>query len=88
MAKSKRYTYKVIPARGPDMLHTLDKKASLAQLQAWVGGYIQMIKLQPNQWVVVNEEGAINGMPVNPAMTWQGGPLHGPIVLLPEGCRC
>jgi hypothetical protein len=87
MAKAKSHSYTVISSFGSRDTRVLKQKATLTQLQDWVGGYVQMIKLQPNQWAVVNEEGAIRGMPLNKAMTWKGGPLYGPVVLLPKGCH-
>lgn len=83
----KQREYKVLEPSGKTTKHVLDKKATLEQLQAWVGGYIQMVQILPKQWIVVNEEGGINGMERNPNMTYQGQSLFGNIVLLPRGCR-
>jgi hypothetical protein len=37
----------------------------LAELQALVGGYIEMVFLNDGRIMVVNEEGKIDGLPVN-----------------------
>lgn len=40
---------------------------SLEELQNYVDGYIEIVNLRSeNNIMIVNEEGAINGMPVNP----------------------
>ena len=47
----------VQPAKG--------KKFSLAELQAFVDGYIELVRLGPNQLMFVNEEGRLRGLPYN-----------------------
>lgn len=42
-----------------------DKKFSLAELQGFVGGYIQIIEITEEEWMVMNEEGKLKGMPIN-----------------------
>lgn len=83
----KQHEYRVLQTNGKVTKHVLGKKATLEQLQAWVGGYIQLVQVMPKQWIVVNEEGGINGMERNPGMTYQGQSLYGNIVWLPRGCR-
>lgn len=86
------FTYTVFPVEGLPVEHRLNSRASLSKLQEWVGGYIQIVQLEPRQWAVINEEGAIHrvGKPpvVNPHfITTPWGPLYGTVVLLPKGCR-
>ena len=40
-------------------------KLTLKQLQEAVGGYIQMVRLTPKTWMVVNEEGKLRGQEHN-----------------------
>ena len=47
----------VQPAKG--------KKFSLAELQAFVDGYIELVRLGPGQLMFVNEEGRLKGLPLN-----------------------
>jgi len=37
----------------------------LAVMQGLVGGYVERVKLNPNDILLVNDEGAVNGMPRN-----------------------
>lgn len=37
----------------------------LAELQSFVGGYIEIVDLDNDEIMVVNEEGLINGLPFN-----------------------
>ena len=86
--KKEQHVYKVIEVNGVIAVHVLSRKATLEQLQQWTGsGYIEIVRLLPKQWVVVNEEGAVNGMPPNPHVSFNGAPLHGPVVFLPNGCQ-
>ena len=39
---------------------------SLTELQAVVGGFIEVVHLPDGRLMVVNEEGKLNGLPVNP----------------------
>lgn len=46
------------------------KTYSLEELQKFVGGYIQILYLADRQLcMVVNEEGKIHGLPINPVAT-------------------
>jgi hypothetical protein len=47
----------VTPAEG--------KEFSLAELQKYVGGYIEIVRLEGGAYMVVNEEGLIIGLRVN-----------------------
>ena len=38
---------------------------SLEELQSFVGGYIEIVNYTDNMIIVVNDEGAINDMPLN-----------------------
>lgn len=48
---------KVTPSNGTDF--------SLEELQGFVGGYIEIIRLGDNRLVIVNEEGKLLGLPMN-----------------------
>ena len=39
--------------------------ASLIELQEYVGGYIEIIRLTGDKILIVNEEGKIQGLPIN-----------------------
>jgi len=41
------------------------KTFSLKELQAFVGGYIQMVTTKDGKWLVCNEEGKLNGLLFN-----------------------
>jgi len=45
------------------------KHFSLVELQAFVGGYIQVIQLSDGNLLVLNEEGKITGLPFNERAT-------------------
>lgn len=84
----KDYAYTVIQPDGISTTHVLKKRATLTELQEWVGGYIQIIQLSARQWAIVNEEGRIHGLPINTHIgNTRWGPLCGNVVLLPEGYR-
>lgn len=38
---------------------------SLEELKGFVGGYIQIIELTEDEWMVMNEEGKLKGLPTN-----------------------
>lgn len=42
---------------------------SLSELQEAVGGYIQLVSTKEGNQMVINEEGKINGLPINAAAT-------------------
>ena len=42
------------------------KKMSLEQMQEVVGGYIEQVTLENKQTFIVNEEGRLRHLPVNP----------------------
>jgi len=42
---------------------------SLAEMQALVGGYIQIVNTKGKHWLVLDEEGKLKGRPVNRAAT-------------------
>lgn len=55
--------------------------AQLAQLQELVGGYIEMIACG-GMWMVINEEGKLKGLPLNPNdYMFPGDVVVGPAVL-------
>jgi len=39
---------------------------SLTELQAVVGGFIEVVHLPDGRLMIVNDEGKLNGLPVNP----------------------
>ena len=47
-----------------------NKLASLSELQEYVGGYIEIVWLRGGKILVVNEEGKINGLPINMNATY------------------
>lgn len=54
----------------------------LDQLQAVVGGFIELVYLADDRMLVVNEEGLIHGMPLNEiATTFACRPIVGPAIL-------
>lgn len=62
----------VIKADGQENFISTAKRPSLEQMQEWVGGYIQAVPTSyegKKRTMVVNEEGAINGLPLNPIAT-------------------
>jgi hypothetical protein len=42
---------------------------SLQELQGFVGGYIEIISLKDNTYMVLNEEGKLEGLPINDVAT-------------------
>lgn len=45
------------------------KDFSLKELQGYVGGYIELVSLSKTRMMVLNEEGKLNNLPVNPDAT-------------------
>lgn len=59
-------------------------KFSLKTLQAYVGGYIEMIPFSEDKILVCNEEGLLNNLPYNlSASLMAGRALMGDIVIIP-----
>lgn len=47
-----------------------DLEMTLQEMQDFVGGYIEMVPtIVPHRSLIVNEEGALDDLPVNPAAT-------------------
>lgn len=65
-----------IPADGRAELRNIPN--DLPAYQALVGGYIETAPIGHGLLAIVNEEGAINGMPANRALPY----LHGPVVVV------
>ena len=42
---------------------------SLGELQGYVGGYIEIVQLNDGRYMVVNENGLSEGLPLNPLAT-------------------
>jgi len=58
---------------------------TLAELQGWVGGYIEMIRLPGNMIMLVNEEGLMKRLkPNRPASQLARRPIVGPAVVIPS----
>lgn len=53
------------------------KKFELDELREYVGGYIE-IKKMGNWWMVLNEEGKLIGLPINPIATGMYQSVYGP----------
>jgi hypothetical protein len=57
----------------------------LEELQALVGGYIELLPLEKNRYAVVNEEGMLHGLDLNPgASLLLGQKIVGPCVVIPR----
>lgn len=46
-----------------------EKFFTLEELQEYVGGYIEIVRLNNESVMVINEEGKTNGLPINPIAT-------------------
>jgi hypothetical protein len=56
-------------------------KMTFKQVQEYVGGYVERVRCEGDRWLLVNEEGVINGSPVNTtASVLVGGPIYGNVV--------
>lgn len=42
---------------------------ALSELQGMVNGYLEALRLSDNQWLVINEEGKLRGLPFNSIAT-------------------
>ena len=64
-----------------------DGTFTLAQLQAAVGGYIEIVAEGNFQMMLADEEGALKRLPNNPvASDLMGFKLCGPVVFMDKGC--
>ena len=61
LMKSNGETSNVAPANGQEF--------TLAELQGYVGGYIQCLYPPDGSVLVINEDGKLNGLPLNQAAT-------------------
>ena len=62
-----------------------EKKFSLEELQKYVGGYIEIIRLPHRECLVVNEEGNLQGLPLNAMVsTAYGHHIVGDVVYCPS----
>lgn len=69
----------VEPANGTDF--------TLAELQGFVGGLIDVVELPDGLIMVVNDEYLFNGSPLNPlasAMVGEGGHVRGDVLVCPS----
>jgi hypothetical protein len=59
------------------------EKTSLEVLQMAVGGYIEALNLGKGLYLVVNEEGLMQNLPLNPkaSKVWGRGPIVGNAVI-------
>jgi len=76
-----------IPAEDPDASVLIKpangKEFTLKELQTAVGGYTELVRLL-HWWLVVNDESAINGSPLNlPATSMAGQPIFGDVLVSP-----
>ena len=56
---------------------------TLKELQTAVDGHVELVRLT-HWWLVVNDESAINGSPLNiPATTMAGQPIFGDVLISP-----
>lgn len=61
-----RYERKLLKANGQVVDYPpADKQYTLKELQAAVGGYIEIVHLGQDHLMVVNEEGKLQGLPQN-----------------------
>jgi uncharacterized protein YlzI (FlbEa/FlbD family) len=55
---------------------------TLESLQGVVGGYIEVLRLKNGKYLVVNEEGLMRNLPINPhASILYGSPIVGNVVI-------
>jgi hypothetical protein len=71
----------ILPGQPACLVENFD--ASLEGLQAFVGGWIEIVHLGGRTVAVINEEGLLDGLPWNVELN-PGQPLAGPVVLLRE----
>lgn len=45
------------------------KEFTLEEMQAFVGGYIEIVYLDDGRMMILNEEGKLNGLPINDKAT-------------------
>lgn len=73
--------------RADGSVEDMPKKPTLAQLQKAVGGYIEMVRIPDSaQYLYVNEEGRVHGLPPNlqaTALALQN--IVGDVVLMRRG---
>lgn len=55
----------IIKANGSVDEVELKEKLSLEQMQEYVGGFIECIEFPDGRTIVLNEEGRLNGLPLN-----------------------
>ena len=65
------------------LVKAIDVKNELHALQQEVQGYIEEVRLKDRGIMLVNEEGAINGMPQNPIASLVAGTMiYGPALIV------
>lgn len=69
---------------------TITERLTLATMQKLVGGYIEMVRLGGNEYLVVNEEGLLDGLPLNVVATalYQGIPRRHDGVIVGDAIHC
>ncbi|MGH9238791.1 MAG: DUF3846 domain-containing protein [Vicinamibacterales bacterium] len=70
----------VVPANGHAF--TLD------EMQAFVGGYIEILRLPDGRALVINEEGKLRGLPLNPEATVLAAPRIAPDFIVGPALVC
>jgi hypothetical protein len=64
---------KLIKVDGSEtIVHPKDSHFTLEELQAFVGGYVQMIQLPNGEEMYLNEEGKLENLPINRRATTLG----------------
>lgn len=64
------------------------KSPSLEEAQAWVGGYVQIVRLGAGSQMLVNEDGLMMGLPVNPLASQEyGAVIVGNVIILRKAAR-
>ena len=73
-----------------DLSIPITEPLTLATMQKLVGGYIEMVHLGGNEWLVVNETGLLDGLPLNVTATalYQGIPRRHQGVIVGDAISC
>lgn len=69
-----------IPVEGKAEIIEIDNE--LKPLQEAVGGYIETLTIASDCCLIVDEEGALKGKPINPTASRLGAPLVGDVLVV------
>jgi len=61
---------------------------TLAEMQAFVEGYIEIVRLPDGRAIVINEEGKLRQMPLNPEATILAAPRIAPDFIVGPALVC